>query len=124
MVSEKTPPPLHFAVEPAHRRETLTRSGLANAAGAWSNRYDTTLLMWMVKVRILPPQPIFLHDPADGSFLVFSRGQTGFEPALPAAIHRFRVGVAHLLQIVGDESGAEFSATIQHQFRVRVGALL
>jgi hypothetical protein len=32
------PPPLHFAAEPTHLRETPPRSGLMNAAGAWSNR--------------------------------------------------------------------------------------
>ncbi len=32
------PPPLHFAAEPTHFRETPPPSGLMNAAGAWSNR--------------------------------------------------------------------------------------
>jgi hypothetical protein len=36
-ILEETPP-FHFAAEPTHFRETLTRSGPVNAAGAWSNR--------------------------------------------------------------------------------------
>jgi hypothetical protein len=38
--------------------------------------------------------------------------QTCIEPAAPAAVHRFHVGVAHFLQIIGGERGAETAAAI------------
>src|SRR6266436_2377427 len=52
--------------------------------------------------------------------LVLSRGQSGVDPALPAAVHRFHIVVAHLLQIIGYQRGAEAASAIQDQLRAGI----
>src|SRR6202008_69429 len=71
--------------------------------------------MWMVKVRILPPQPILS---------VFLRGKAGVQPALPPAIHRFDVGVTHLLEIVRGERGTEAAAAVKNELGGGIGHAL
>ena len=41
---------------------------------------------------------------AGSRFSALYDGQACGQPALPAAIHRFDVGIAHFLQIIGHES--------------------
>src|SRR5262249_50259919 len=41
-------------------------------------------------------------------------------PAAPSTVHRHDVGVAHLLQVVGAEGGAEAAATVQNDLSVEV----
>src|SRR6266404_9237350 len=78
--------------------------------------------MWMVKVRILPPQPIFpsIWLGSRKHELIFGSRQAGIEPAFPSAVHRFHVGVAHLLQIFRNERGAKTTAAIQNQLCARI----
>src|SRR5208282_6641564 len=45
---------------------------------------------------------------------VLHRGEAGFGPAAPAAIHGENVGVAHLLQIVRHQRGAESAPAVKH----------
>src|SRR5215470_2709069 len=72
--------------------------------------------MRMVEVRILPPQPIF-HSNTNvmkgGS--PFRRWQSRGDPGLPAAVHGFDVGVAHLLKVLCSQRGAEPAATIEDE---------
>ena len=51
---------------------------------------------------------------------VFCDGETGFGPAAPAAIHRNYVCVAHFLEIVGGQGGAETAAAIEDEWGVVV----
>src|SRR5215470_3097667 len=43
--------------------------------------------------------------------------QASFEPAAPAAVHRFDVAITHFLQIIGDQRGTESTAAIENYFR-------
>src|SRR4051794_33114884 len=77
--------------------------------------------MWMVKVRILPPQPIFLTCAScENDRSALGGRQAGFSPTPPAAVHGFHVGVAHLLQIFCYERGTKASAAIQNQLRAGI----
>src|SRR5258707_12323235 len=78
--------------------------------------------MWMVKVRILPPQPIFAGHSRD--ILISCSRQPGVLPALPSAVHGFHIGVAHLLQMVSNHRGAKTTAAIQHELRTGLGNVL
>src|SRR5260370_6811103 len=51
---------------------------------------------------------------------IFCRRQTRFEPALPTAVHRFDVVVAHLLQIFTHKPGSKSPPALQNELRVRV----
>src|ERR1700687_4765480 len=76
--------------------------------------------MRTVKVRILPPQPIFFDREFGRTPLVSGDRQARFQPALPPAVHRFDVVVAHLLQILRHECGAKSTAAIQDELCIRV----
>src|SRR5208282_5868016 len=60
-------------------------------------------LRWGAKAHAWPSGPSVLH-----------RGEAGFGPAAPAAIHGENVGVAHLLQIVRHQRGAESAPAVKH----------
>ena len=46
--------------------------------------------------------------------LVFDHREAGFGPAAPAAVHGDYVGVAHFLEVVGRQRGAEAAATVEN----------
>src|SRR6266704_2296645 len=75
--------------------------------------------MRTVKVRILPPQPIFFNQDFGRAPLVSGDRQTRFQPALPTAVHRFDVAVAHFLQIVCHKCGTESPAAFLANERTR-----
>src|SRR5208282_1729731 len=70
-----------------------------------------------------PPAPANFYRFACRCLVANSR-QARFGPASPATVHRFHVGIAHFLQIVGHESGAETATTIEDQFGARIGNAL
>src|SRR5882672_10788399 len=78
--------------------------------------------MRTVEVRILPPQPTFWNFVRES--LVTDCRQAGFGPAAPAPVHRFHVGVAHFLQIVGDQSRTETTPAIENKFCACIRDLL
>ena len=47
--------------------------------------------------------------------------ETCLGPAAPAAIHRNDVGVAHLLQVVGDQGRPESASAVEHERRIFIG---
>ena|SRR5579872_6562937 len=47
-----------------------------------------------------------------------------FTPVADAAVHRNNIAVAHLLQIVGGEGGAETAAAVENDFGIEVGDFL
>src|ERR1700682_293511 len=76
--------------------------------------------MRTVKVRILPPQPIFSEQALSRTLLIPRYRQTCFQPALPPAVHRFDAVVAHLLKILRHQRGPESAAAIQDELCIRV----
>src|SRR5437763_12308307 len=73
--------------------------------------------MRMVEVRILPPQPVFFHrKQTHEKLLALGCWQSRGDPTFPAAVHRFHVGVAHLLQIFRRQRGAEAAAAVEDEF--------
>src|SRR6516225_3709499 len=76
--------------------------------------------MRMVEVRILPPQPFSVESKSSEARLSLCRRQSGGNPALPAAVHGFHVGVAHFLKIFRGERGTEAAAAVQNEFRLGI----
>src|SRR5882672_5186211 len=70
--------------------------------------------MRTVKVRILPPQPIFFRQRGKSAALILRGRQTRIQPAFPAAVHGFDVGVAHFLQVVRHQRGTKTAAAVQY----------
>src|SRR6266705_6494535 len=56
--------------------------------------------------------------------LSLGRRQSGGNPALPSAVHRFHVGVTHFLKIFRGQRGTEAATTVQNEFALRIRHLL
>src|SRR3984885_9137947 len=55
-----------------------------------------------------------LHTTINSILLIFNYRKTGFGPPAPAAIHRNHIAVAHFLQIVGRQRGAEAASAVEN----------
>ena len=60
----------------------------------------------------LTPQIRFLYSTS-----AFLRGKTRADPTLPPAVHRFDVGVAHLLKIIRGQRRTESTAAVKNHLR-------
>src|SRR5258708_4799620 len=58
------------------------------------------------------------------TLLIARYRQPRIQPALPSAVHRFDVVVAHFLQVLRHQCGAESAAAIEDELRIRVGNAL